>query len=70
MDHFAPGTFAFVSYAGIGLWHERLVLAWISEGEYIILTPDGDIYIEQLDLSSQDLDGHRVCASGRECPMA
>ena len=44
---------AWVQYAVRGrvLWHQRLILAWLqsSADEAVVLTPDGDIFVEDLD---------------------
>ncbi|CAK0822112.1 unnamed protein product, partial [Prorocentrum cordatum] len=57
-----PGAFAFVQYddpADTGLWHERLIMGWISGAEYVVMTPDGGVFIEQLDSANRDLSGVR-----------
>ena len=64
-----PGAFVFPQYAGFPLCHERLVLAWIEQGEYVVLTPDGEIYIEQLDAGNVDLDGIRYARAGGGLPF-
>ena len=63
MSALRPGSHCFVQYVGDALWHERVVLAWVQGGEYIILTHDGDIYIEELSAGNVDLDGLRFCAA-------
>eukprot|EP00971_Amphidinium_carterae_P351451 6492120-Amphidinium_carterae.3 len=43
----APGSKAAVYYGGADVvWHERLVCWPVCNGEYVIQTPDGDMYIE------------------------
>eukprot|EP00971_Amphidinium_carterae_P328705 6460710-Amphidinium_carterae.1 len=63
------GCSAYVSYVGHDLYHERIILAWIAEGECVVLTPDSDIYIERLDSGNQDLDSPRVGGSEAHCHM-
>ena len=50
--------------------HSRLVLAEVdaSTFEYVILTPDFDIYCEILDASNPDLAGFHVCGPGGRMP--
>ena len=45
---------------GPELWHERLVLEHVTAEEYIVATPDRDVYCEQLSLLNDDLKGIRV----------
>ena len=40
--------------------NERLILPWVENGEYVVLTPDSDVFIEQLDASNADLTGIRL----------
>ena len=54
-----------VGYYDVGgprLWHERLALEWISDENYVIATPDRDVYVEQLSLLNGDFRGIRVRA--------
>lgn len=53
-----------VEYAvgGPTLWHERLVLAHVADDRYIIVTPDGDVYEEELGLLNSDIRNIRVRA--------
>ncbi|CAK0802220.1 unnamed protein product, partial [Prorocentrum cordatum] len=71
MSSLAPGTYAFVQYndpADNGLWHERLILGWVTASEYIVMTPDGDVFIEQLDSANADLSGIRFSPSSGGLP--
>ena len=36
--------------------HERLILARVDRCSYIVLTPDGDVFAEQLDSTNAELD--------------
>jgi hypothetical protein len=51
-------------YIGDNQWHERCVLSWVTGSEFVIATPDLDLYIEQLDLANDDLDAVRFPADG------
>jgi hypothetical protein len=47
----ALGTTVMVAYEGEALWHERLLLRFVGSLpslEFVILTPDEDMYIEDL----------------------
>lgn len=48
MSAVPTGTFACVCYAGEELYHERLVAAWVSESHYVVVSPDHDLFLEQL----------------------
>ncbi|CAK0887833.1 unnamed protein product, partial [Prorocentrum cordatum] len=59
-----PEAFAFVQYddpADNRPWHERLIMGWISGAEHVVMTPDGGVFIEQLDSANRDLSGVRLC---------
>lgn len=62
-----PGTRVFVRYDD-DVWHERVVLAWVAGAEYIVLTPDGDVFIEQLDSANADLSGVRYAPTSGGVP--
>ena len=42
------------------LWHERLVMFHVDREEYIVATPDSDVFVEDLSLLNDDLRGIRV----------
>jgi hypothetical protein len=70
MSMLLPGQYAYVSYEGeADLWHVRLVLAWVEGSEYVIITPDFDIYIEALAADNEDLSGIRLAGVGGEMPF-
>ena len=52
-------SYVYVCYDGEDLFHERLILSWVDGGEYVVLTPDSDVFIEQLDAGNADLFGIR-----------
>eukprot|EP00971_Amphidinium_carterae_P265127 5259019-Amphidinium_carterae.1 len=60
MTALSSGTFVFVRYDGDDLWHEQLVVGCVESAEHLVLTPDADLYIEQLDAANGDLAGIRV----------
>ena len=45
---------------GPRLWHERQVLEHIQGDNYVVVTPDRDIYSEELGLLNQDIRHIRV----------
>ena len=49
------------------LWHERYILAQCGcgQGWHIVMTPDRDIYPEQISLENQDLSGFRIRSEER-----
>ncbi|CAK0809042.1 unnamed protein product, partial [Prorocentrum cordatum] len=67
-----PGPYACARSDEVGppgeLWHERLILAWVSASLYVVLTPDCDVFIEQLDIASADRSGMRFGPAGGGLP--
>ena len=43
--------------AGPELWHERWAMEYLSGEEYVIATPDRDVYVEELSVLNDDLLG-------------
>ncbi|CAK0893133.1 unnamed protein product [Prorocentrum cordatum] len=56
------GSAAWVHY-GAGEHHARLVGAHVENDEYAVVTPDFDVFVEQLSFNSGDLEGVRFSAS-------
>ena len=54
------GTVVLIRYDGHDQWHERLILFHIDGAEYLIVTPDWDIYPEVLSRANPDIDGIRL----------
>lgn len=54
--------------AGPRLYHERLVAEHVSGEQYIVITPDEDIYMEELSLLNPDLRSLRVKPSDAVLP--
>lgn len=56
----APGSYLLVLYdvPGPEMWHERLVIG--GDGWYCVETPSGDIFMEQVSTSNEDLAGLRL----------
>lgn len=54
---------------GPDLWHERLVLAYIQNEDYVVATPDRDVHYEELSLLNSDLKGIRVKPSPAVLPV-
>ncbi|CAK0837412.1 unnamed protein product [Prorocentrum cordatum] len=57
-----PGDVVLVRYDD-DLWHERLILFHIQGHEYVVCSPDYDIFVEQLDAQNPDLTGIRFPAA-------
>lgn len=53
---------------GPRLWHERWVLEHIINDEYVVATPDRDVFIEDLSLLNDDLRNIRVRAAPGQVP--
>lgn len=50
------GDRVFVAYEGEnGLYHERFILGHVQGGDFMVMTPDADVHVEQLDRSNPDL---------------
>eukprot|EP00971_Amphidinium_carterae_P118249 2342609-Amphidinium_carterae.2 len=68
-----PGQCVLIRYALAGedgeLWHSRIVLSKIGKrASHIVVSPDYEIYEEELSLSNADLDGVRVCGPKGQRP--
>ena len=53
---------------GPRLYHERLVAEWIREELYVVVTPDRDIYAEDLSISNPDIRTLKMKPSDRGLP--
>ena len=53
-----------IGYAGEALWHERLLLHDLKSESWVVLTPDEDMYIEDLSRA----DSLRICGPNRQLP--
>lgn len=53
---------------GPRLWHERVALEWVSDENYVVVTPDRDIFVEQLSVLNPDLRSIRVRANPHAVP--
>ncbi|CAK0832385.1 unnamed protein product, partial [Prorocentrum cordatum] len=63
-----PGITVFLNY-GDALYHERILLAWVVDSLFIVITPDFDVYIEQIDASNPDLEALRVSDHAGSIPF-
>ncbi|CAK0798854.1 unnamed protein product [Prorocentrum cordatum] len=56
------GTRVFVKYAGHPIWHERLLLEKVGDSatDWIIATPDSDVYMEDFSRHNEDIEGFRL----------
>ena len=48
--------------------HERLVIEHVSENDYAIATPDGDVYVETLSVDNSDLRSFRLRPGPNQLP--
>ena len=56
-----PRRRCYLDYGEPGpVWHERLVLAAVDGSDYVVATPDMDLFVEMLSLQNEDLTGFRV----------
>eukprot|EP00973_Karenia_brevis_P044555 6172422-Karenia_brevis.AAC.1 len=61
------GSEVLVQFAVPGeLWHERVILAHVSDAKYVTLTPGFDLYQE--DYASDDISAVRTFRPGRQLP--
>ena len=58
-----------VFYEGDVVWHCRLLLALVDQSNWIILTPDGDIYTEDVSDGNPDWSAWRVWPHGAGLPF-
>ena len=57
----SPGSYALVHYnVAEDLWHSRLLLAHVDQSLWVILTPDGDLYIEDFGNQNRDITAWRI----------
>lgn len=73
MATIAEGSICYLEYQdaagnGLGLFQERLVASHIQDDEYMIVTPDFDIYVEQLSALNNDLNRFRLPGAGGGLP--
>lgn len=68
MGALRDGNYVYLLYDGNPLWHERIVLSWVTGSTYVVLSPDADLFLEQVDVSNVDLDGLRLGAPGGGLP--
>lgn len=57
-----------IKYAGYDEWHARILLSEISPSLWIVLTPDADIYPEDLGATNRDTEQWRRRIVGRPLP--
>lgn len=63
------GSYAYLLYSGDALWHERLLLSWVTGSTYMVLSSDADLFLEQVDASNPDLGRLRFGAPGGWLPF-
>ena len=64
------GRYALIEYdvGGARLWHERWLLEWIAGDEYVVCTPDRDIFVEELSLVNSDIRTMRLRPAANVVP--
>ena len=64
-----PGDIAIVNYGERPTtWHMRVLLAHTSQDNWVVLTPDHDIYEEQMSGDNPDLTGFHHCGANGSLP--
>lgn len=63
-----PGSRILVFYETDVVWHTRYLLTQVDRDSWIILTPDGDIYCEEVSDGNADWVGWRVWPVGSPAP--
>ena len=58
-----------VFYEGDTLWHSRYLLACVERSQWIIVTPDGDIYAEEVSSANSDWSAWRSWPVGGGMPL-
>ena len=53
-----------IGYAGEALWHERLLVHDVGDGRWVVLTPDEEMFIEDV----SRVDSPRIFILNRELP--
>ena len=67
---FENGRRAYLEYsAEPGLLHERIIAGHVQNDEYVVVTPDFDIFVEQVSAHNVDLDGCRIGPAGGGRPV-
>ena len=67
---YGPGDEVLVNYGDDdgGLWHTRMVLDHVHSNDYVVASPDYDIFTEELSLQNPDLEGLRLRPPGGGMP--
>lgn len=63
------GSRILVFYETDVVWHTRYLLSLVDRSSWVILTPDGDIYIEDVSDANQDWSAWRVWPIGGPLPF-
>ena len=64
-----PGSLALCNYGEHPVcWHTRLLLAWVNDNNWIVLTPDEDRYEEQMDGTNEDFVDFEFLGSSTNVP--
>eukprot|EP00974_Lingulodinium_polyedra_P106078 10268196-Lingulodinium_polyedra.AAC.1 len=63
------GREVYVRYAGHPLYHRRHLVARVEWATWVVLTPDFDLYLEELSLRNEDLADVRVIPEDGRPPV-
>ena len=61
------GNIAYVRYEGFEVWHERMICGFIQNGEYLIVTPDFEFFVEQLSPNNLKILTGSACNRPEAC---
>lgn len=69
MGHLEPGEFVLLDCGETPrLWHMRLLLAPIQHTEFIVCTPDFDLFAEEVSLQNEDVSALRIMGRDGHLP--
>lgn len=64
----AAGRRCYLNY-GFGEWHGRMILDHVASSDYVVATPEFDVFVEQMDGQNADLEGFRVAPTTGGLPV-
>ena len=62
------GTVVYINYVGNNEWHERVILGHIDTTSYMVVTPDFDIFAEDIQLDAF-IESFRLAGAGGTLPI-
>ena len=63
------GSEILIKYSGFNEWHARLLLAEVGNDVFIVITPDGDVFPEDIKASNRDIEQWRRRPGDRSVPF-